>query len=92
MDFCRKFSPWEPAAASLGGVCHSALRKRLDLCSSWCSKCAVIAWSHVALRCVCTRSRVCPQRPRTITALVLSDSHSASFHMLIKVIVSESKR
>lgn len=40
-------SPSKPAAQSLGSVCHTILHKRLDLYSSWCSKCAVIAQSHM---------------------------------------------
>lgn len=89
MDFRRKFSPWEPAAASLGRVCHTALRKRLDLCGSWCSKCAVIAWSHVAFGHVCVRACVRPtlQRPHVITTFVFAASHPASFHTLIKVLL-----
>lgn len=41
-------SPSKPATApSPGSVCHTAVHKLLDLCSSWCSKCAVIAQSHM---------------------------------------------
>lgn len=47
MHFCY-ISPSKPATAqSPGSVCHTTLHKRLDLCSSWCSKCAVIAQSHM---------------------------------------------
>lgn len=51
MHFCR-ISPSKPAAWSLGSVCHTTPHKRLDLCSSWCSKCAVITRSHVLSGCV----------------------------------------
>lgn len=44
--FCH-ISPSKPAAQSLGSVCHTTLHKHLDLYSSWCSKCAVIAQSHM---------------------------------------------
>lgn len=94
IHFCR-ISPSKPGAWSLGSVCHTTLHKRLDLCSSWCSKCAVIARSHVLSGCVQSVAPnlfICgPCDNDALPSRHHTASHFLSFCALIKVIVIEPR-
>lgn len=88
--FCY-ISPSKPAAQSPGSVCHTTLHKRLDLYSSWCSKCAVIAQSHMDSGVFIVSHQIYSSAVHVIMMLALVPHHilfpSQSFCMLFKGIV-----
>lgn len=89
--FCH-ISPSKPPAQSPGSVCHTTLHKRLDLYSSWCSKCAVIAQSHMDSGVFVVSHQIYSSAVHVIMMLALASHHhlsfpSQSFCMLFKAIV-----
>lgn len=86
-------SPSKPATAqSPGSVCHTTLHNRLDLYSSWCSKCAVIAQSHMDSGVFIVSHRIYSSVVHVIMKLALTPRHhlpfpSLPFWMLFKGIV-----
>lgn len=90
--FCY-ISPSKPATAqSPGSVCHTTLHKRLDLYSSWCSKCAVIAQSHMDSGVFIVSHQIYSSAVHVIMMLALAPHHhlvfpSQPFCILFKGIV-----
>lgn len=69
-------SPSKPATApSPGSVCHTAVHKLLDLCSSWCSKCAVIAQSHMDWGAFIVSHQIYSSAAHVIMMLAFSPHH-----------------
>lgn len=89
--FCY-ISPSKPTAQSPGSVCHTTLHKRLDLYSSWCSKCAVIAQSHMDSGVFIVSHQIYSSAVHVIMMLAVMPHHhlpfaSQSVCMLFKGIV-----
>lgn len=90
--FCY-ISPSKPATApSPGSVCHTTLHKLHDLYSSWCSKCAVIAQSHMDSGVFIVSHQIYSSAVHVIMMLALAPHHrllfpSQLFCMLFKGIV-----
>ncbi len=90
--FCY-ISPSKPATTqSPGSVCHTTLHKLHDLYSSWCSKCAVIAQSHMDSGVFIVSHQIYSSAVHVIMMPALAPHHhllfpSQPFCMLFKVIV-----
>lgn len=91
MYFCYISPSKLDTAGSPGSVCHTTLRKRLDLYSSWCTKCAVIVESHMDLGVLIVSHQIYSSAAHVIMMPALVPHHllfpSKPFCMLFKGIV-----